>query len=565
MTKFPSNLDNYVDFRDVIDADAINAIESVLVGPLVYNAKGATVGCKGDGQVVGDGVMNGSTGVLTSASGKFAAGDVGKSILVVGAGAASANLYTTIASFQSATQVTLAANSQTSVGAAAVTWGTDDTTALQAFLNTIPAGGAFSGRGGAEVYFPLGIYYFTGQITIPLNVTVRFIGSGRGSSVLLYQGSTQQRFLQFAGGNNGSLLQSIGIMGKKADPAVDIQTNVGGGSVYNSLINLHDTYIGFGYNAAAAFPSATHKSYSGINVQCDVFTMYQSACWGQNYAVRLRTGTTDAYLSGCSISSLPEGGEPRGIGLFCEDTTNVFNGTLHEFECNVAQGAECAALYRSNCWVIGHYCESSILPIKATTAILKIIGGKISTDNTSAAHLILATNSAGAIYSPYLGAPTPANSLADLINITSSPYTNAWDLLLPNVTQILGTLPATKYVVDQRHTFSWPGVAEQTTNVQTVTFGASITPDPSIGTRKRVTLTGATTVSNPTVGLIDGAELDFEWIQDSAGGHTVSYGNLFKTTGRPAMVTTLNTVTIDHFEYDAAATVWRWYAGVTGQ
>lgn len=75
------------------------------------------------GRTYTDGVMNGSTGVLTSASAGFTAADVGKSIVVVGAGTSGANLSTTIASYQSATQVTLTANSATAVSGATFSFG----------------------------------------------------------------------------------------------------------------------------------------------------------------------------------------------------------------------------------------------------------------------------------------------------------------------------------------------------------------------------------------------------------------------------------------------------------
>jgi hypothetical protein len=125
-------------------------------GGAAYNVKGFNV--KGDGQTVSDGVMNGTTGVLTSASGKFVSGDVGKQILVIGAGAAAANgncLSTTIASFQSATQVTTTAVSQAAVGAAIVVWGTDDSALLQVAANV---------SGSSRLIFPDLIYMLTTSI-----------------------------------------------------------------------------------------------------------------------------------------------------------------------------------------------------------------------------------------------------------------------------------------------------------------------------------------------------------------------------------------------------------------
>lgn len=72
---------------------------------------------------VTDGVMNSGFGTLTSATGSFSSGDVGKVIVVAGAGVAGANLSTTISGYTSPTQVTLAASASTTVGAATVSWG----------------------------------------------------------------------------------------------------------------------------------------------------------------------------------------------------------------------------------------------------------------------------------------------------------------------------------------------------------------------------------------------------------------------------------------------------------
>jgi hypothetical protein len=95
-------------------------------------------GAKGDCKVVGDGAMA-STGsaVLTSASNPFVSGDVGKTILVAGAGTASGRqtLVTTIASYQNAGQVTLTVNPAAVVSAAWCIWGTDDTAAINSAVS----------------------------------------------------------------------------------------------------------------------------------------------------------------------------------------------------------------------------------------------------------------------------------------------------------------------------------------------------------------------------------------------------------------------------------------------
>lgn len=77
-----------------------------------------------DALKVTDGAINSASNVLNSATGAFAAGHVGRKIVVVGAGVAGGNLETTIATFVNPTQVTLVANASTTVTNAVVAWGT---------------------------------------------------------------------------------------------------------------------------------------------------------------------------------------------------------------------------------------------------------------------------------------------------------------------------------------------------------------------------------------------------------------------------------------------------------
>ncbi|ELP67673.1 hypothetical protein STRTUCAR8_08562 [Streptomyces turgidiscabies Car8] len=104
--------------------------------PWVFDVTATAYGAAGDAQVVADGAMSSGSAVLTSATANWpATGIVGKSISVKGAGALGVTtLVTTIASRQSATQITLnAANaSGGALTGAVVIWGTDDTAAVQA-------------------------------------------------------------------------------------------------------------------------------------------------------------------------------------------------------------------------------------------------------------------------------------------------------------------------------------------------------------------------------------------------------------------------------------------------
>lgn len=154
-------------------------------------------GAVGDGRMVGDVAVTTSSGVITSATASFTAGDVGKHIMVNGGlGAANIPLLTTIASYQSATQVTLADNASTTTTGLPAIWGTDDTSAIQ---DAIDAAGAYAEAHEyyAEVAFRDKYYivaaaptqtaspYFNSQLTIPYpasntvrKMTIAFLGAG---------------------------------------------------------------------------------------------------------------------------------------------------------------------------------------------------------------------------------------------------------------------------------------------------------------------------------------------------------------------------------------------------
>jgi hypothetical protein len=150
------------------------------------NSGGAT----GNGQYVGDGAMNSGSTTLTSASNKFAAGDVGKLIYVYGAGSSSGVLATTVASFTSPGSVNLTAANASGVNQTAmhVWWGTDDTTAIQAAV-TAAANLNISYNPqdmAAPVYFPNAIYMTSSALTFPAPVSI----TGGGTGSVIFNGAT---------------------------------------------------------------------------------------------------------------------------------------------------------------------------------------------------------------------------------------------------------------------------------------------------------------------------------------------------------------------------------------
>ena len=74
------------------------------------------------GATITDGAITSGAAVLTSASALFLAADAGRAIIVRGAGAAGADLVTTILTFTSTSNVTLSANAGTTVTGASAIW-----------------------------------------------------------------------------------------------------------------------------------------------------------------------------------------------------------------------------------------------------------------------------------------------------------------------------------------------------------------------------------------------------------------------------------------------------------
>jgi hypothetical protein len=116
-------------------------------------------GAKCNGVFTYDGAISASSNALTSSSATFTAGDVGKAIEVDGAAASGGNLITTIATFTDAHHVGLTASASTTVSAANVVYGTDDTANIQTAVNA-----AWNGAGGGQINTPPGACVLAGAL-----------------------------------------------------------------------------------------------------------------------------------------------------------------------------------------------------------------------------------------------------------------------------------------------------------------------------------------------------------------------------------------------------------------
>lgn len=155
----------------------------------VFNVK--AYGALGDGKIYYDGAINASSSTLTVASGAFASTDVGKAITVGGAGAAGVVLTTTIATYISATSVTLSVTASTTVSGKLVMAGTLDHVAIQAAID------AANTAGGGEVVMPTGTYFIGSRLNFNNRSNIIFRSAGKNAARLAVRED------RYTGGNFG--------------------------------------------------------------------------------------------------------------------------------------------------------------------------------------------------------------------------------------------------------------------------------------------------------------------------------------------------------------------------
>ncbi|HLI80593.1 MAG TPA: hypothetical protein VKV03_11460 [Candidatus Binataceae bacterium] len=168
-----------------------------------FNLKSTPFSAHPDAQVVSDGAMTAGSPSLTSASAPFKVTDLGKAIIVGGAGASGGLLQTTIATFTSSTQISLASAASTTTSGAGVLWGTDNRAAIQS---------AITASGSETIAW-----------AAPGNYLVTCPGSGNPAINLFTFGAT----LMGASGHGGTdigQLPSVQILGSGC-PLVQINAN----------------------------------------------------------------------------------------------------------------------------------------------------------------------------------------------------------------------------------------------------------------------------------------------------------------------------------------------------
>lgn len=300
-------------------------------------------GAKGDGKVAIDGaITSGTKNLACATSTPFAAGDVGKAIMIKGAGAAGVTTHvTTITAFVDSGHVTVAANAVTTVASAGlVLWATDDTAAFQSAVNAAVSY-AQAGSGYASVYVPApaGRFYgiagplvhtnsANGQITLPIpatttnKVTLDFDGVGAAAT---------RHWLQTVPITQGSTLVSFGVYSGASAQTNDINANGNPGVICGPTgVN--------GYGTSALLYSNMMVRLRGLSI----LTTHSASGW--TYGACNFTGMACAQLIDCSYGTVgtvaghdfDDAGPFSGglsIGLLMPANGNNDNLMLRNVEC----------------------------------------------------------------------------------------------------------------------------------------------------------------------------------------------------------------------------------------
>lgn len=374
--------------------------------PWVFDVTAPAYGAAGDGKVVTDGAMTSASATLTSASANFQPGDVGKAVLVKGAGTFGVTtLVTTISARVSATQVTLASVAAFSVTSALVMWASDDSAEVQAAINAATAYAV--AHGAATVYFPApsGRFYgiagalVTGgstkgnaQLTLPIVATtgnkavLTFEGPGDGAAVQHWEqtvpqlsGATLVSFGAFA--SSGAQIASINAAGNACvlgGPSQPGGYGVAPGVFSNMHVTLRNLSI-----------LTTHSSFGLTYTSADLSGVANAVA--ENFAY----GTAGTVAGGDYASP---GGFANGLcpGLLMPASGNNDLVLLRNVTCHggytyasfITEHADILGMRILYCWAgfcpVGTYYGSvgsthaivaTLLSIEACTYLVYIIGG----------------------------------------------------------------------------------------------------------------------------------------------------------------------------------------------
>ena len=278
-------------------------------GTTALNVKSAPYNAKGNGQTTLSyiAITSGSS-ILTASSNSFTASMVGQPILVQAAGSGGIDLYTTVASYQSATQITLATTASftvtTDAGATYVVGGTDDTAAIQAAINAAAAANLPVG-----VYIPAGVYIISSTLTFPASgiIPASIIGDGPESTIFLRSqsfASSASSLIQFNAAESSCNVGYFGVIGASLASAA------------SPTVGYEAQFQNFGSSAINEIACYTTKLVNGIYARMSNGTI--SSCFDVSQSeIGLDNAVIQSYQAGSFIM------DADGLGGYAIDCLSI--------------------------------------------------------------------------------------------------------------------------------------------------------------------------------------------------------------------------------------------------
>ena len=270
-------------------------------------------------------VSSNNTLSCTTGSTSFSADDIGKPIIVVGAGSAGVTLSTTIASINSSLSVELTDAASTTVYFTRTVFGDDDTTAIQAAIT------AAVGAGGGDVQVPTGcrMTYATIQND---NVYI----SGDPGAVIYHAADSGHPMFSFEGTNpTTTYIENIGI--RNLDIRAEDNVSDSPAIYFNSVVNptveniiINDMFSGILFGDAYIPIVDNFRMYSGKywTISDDTYGMRFASIDGaiiDRSVLVMMTNTQIKYSNGVII--IPSTGLKYGLDL--EDIDSIMWSNLH--------------------------------------------------------------------------------------------------------------------------------------------------------------------------------------------------------------------------------------------
>lgn len=287
-------------------------------------------GAVADGVECTGSVTFGST-ALTISGATASAGDIGKVIVVVGAGVGGENLYTTIAAVPAPASITLSAAASSTVSGALVVFGTDSYTAIQACFDDHPE---------AAIFFPEGIYLSSQTIILSQDSPARYFkgqihGTGReGSKIYFTNYGT-------SADTDADMQHGFGAYNRVNDPADPASEIAGISGVLITGLGL----IGPDYGASVFFGNSNRcivdqcamDSYQGISatvlnrhfviIDCGINMTVQNCSFGSSLVAQIGWLKTNDTATGHVVYTT----FPPYSGYF--NDSHIATGNAHNGSC----------------------------------------------------------------------------------------------------------------------------------------------------------------------------------------------------------------------------------------